>query len=61
MSAYVLEVDEGGLADANGRVREARLLVNIAVPIRLVPGHPAPVYVIRKAEKKPEQPEERIM
>lgn len=59
VSAFVVEVREGGILGPNGP-EPALLVLNIAIPIRLRPGQPAPVYLVRQPDK-PEQPAERIM
>ena len=61
MAAYVLEVRNGGLVGPDGRPEPAMLILNIAVPIKMSPGAPAPVYVIRPSDKpKTEEPEEKV-
>ena len=56
LSAYVVEVRDGGLTDMNGHIEAALLVLNIAIPMRLSPGAPAPVYLIRESDKpKPKQ------
>ncbi len=58
VSAYVMEVRDGGLAGPDGKIEPALLLLNIAIPMRLPPGAPAHVYVVRASD----QPKtERVM
>ena len=60
MAAYVVEVKEGGLVDpVTNRPEPAVLVLNIAIPIKLPPGEPAPCYVIRQSDKP--KKEEKVM
>lgn len=53
MTAVVTEITEGGLVDGEGHISLAMLKVTVPIPIRLNPGQPAPVYLLKKAEPKP--------
>lgn len=60
VSAFVVEVRDGGLVGADGRQEPAVLVLNIATKINLPPGAPAPCYVIRPSDK-PNKEDERVM
>lgn len=49
VSAYVVRVSDGGLLGPNGP-EPALLLLQIAIPMRLQPGMPAPVYITRASD-----------
>lgn len=53
LAAYVIEVRDGGLAGADGKTEPALLVLQIAIPMKLNPGQPAPVYIIRASDKPP--------
>lgn len=62
VSAYVVEVKDGGLAGADGRVEPASLILNVALPMVLRPGQPAPVYIVRESDKPKHGPtKEQVM
>lgn len=64
LSAYCVEVKEGGLIGPDGQPEPATLILNIALPIKLRPGAVAPCYVVRERVKKAEEEEkqeERVM
>ena len=50
MAAYVVEVSDGGLVGADGRPEPAKLILHIGIPMKLNPGAPAPVYIIRESD-----------
>lgn len=58
VSAYVVKIEEGGIIGPNGP-QPALLLLQIAIPMRLNPGQPAPCYVVRQSDKP--NPEEVLM
>lgn len=51
LAAYVTEVRDGGLAGADGKTEPALLVLQIAIPMKLNAGEPAPVYIIRASDK----------
>ena len=59
LSAYVIDVREGGIVGVDGRTEPATLVLQIAIPIKLSPGQPAPVYITRQTDRPKES--ERIM
>lgn len=58
VTAYVVRVEDGGLIGPNGP-QPALLLLQIAIPMKLNPGQPAPVYLVRQSDKP--KPEEAVM
>jgi len=59
LSAFVVDIKEGGLVGANGRPEPATLVLQVGIPIKLNPGQPAPCYVVRESDKPKE--EEKVM
>lgn len=51
LSAIVVEIREGGLVGADGRIEPALLVIQIGIPIRLAPGDRAPVYIVRASDR----------
>ncbi len=49
LSAFVVEIRNGGLADSSGHIEPALLVLNIAVPLKMNPGQNAQVYIVREA------------
>ncbi len=60
VSAYVLEIKNGGLAGSDGKIEPAMLILNIGLPMRLSPGASAPVYIVRDSDQ-PKGDKERVM
>ena len=58
VSAFVVSIEEGTLADASGRQKPSVLLLNIAIPLKLNPGQPAHVYITRESDKPADKPKE---
>ena len=50
MAAYVVEVSDGGLIGPDNRPEPAKLILHIGIPMKLNPGQPAPVYIIRESD-----------
>lgn len=66
VSAYVIQIKEGGLVEGTrGAPQPAELIVQAVFPIAIIPGHPAPVYFVRAADgaekEKIENSSERVM
>ena len=59
VSAYIVQVDEGGIADAHGRVSPATVVLQIVIPMRVNPDQPVPIYVTRESDKP--KGKERVM
>ena len=55
VSAYIVKVDEGGIADAHGRVAPATVVLQIVIPMRVNPDQPVPIYVTRESDKPKEK------
>jgi hypothetical protein len=55
VTAFVISCEDGGLAGPDGRVQPAMIVLQIAIPMKLPPGAPANVYLVREAERKEEK------
>ena len=61
VSAFVVEVKNGGLIGQDGRPEPAVLVCNITVPLKFRPGQPANCYVVQLSEQPvAEEPEEKV-
>ena len=50
VSAVVIAVSDGGLVGPNGPA-PATLLLQVALPMKLRPGDPAQVYIVRESDR----------
>lgn len=55
LTAFVVDMKDGGLVGADGRPEPARLVLSIGIPMKLNPGQVAPCYVVRQAEVAPDR------
>ena len=55
VSAYIIQVDQGGIADAQGRVSQPTVVLQIVIPMRVNPNLPVPIYVTRESDKPKEK------
>ena len=60
VTAYVIDIQENGVADLQGRVRPPTLVLQIAIPMQVPMGTNAPCYIVRESEK-PKEEKARIM
>ena len=55
VSAYIVQVDQGGIADAHGRVSPATVVLQIVIPMRVNPDQPVPISAAGESEKPKEK------
>ena len=61
LSAYVVEIREGGLVDKAGRKEPALLVLQIGIPMKISPGEPAPVYIVHESDRPKSEEKARVM
>lgn len=61
VTAFVVDIQDGTIADANGRVQPPTLLLQIMIPMRIGPTMTAPVYVVQDSDKPKQAGKARVM
>ncbi len=59
VSAYVVEVQDGGIAGPDGRPQPPVLVLSVAIPMKLRPGQAAPIYVTHPPAFVRKEPSEK--
>ena len=59
VTAFVADIQPGGLAGPNGQIQPAMLILQIHIPMKMNPGQRAPVYLVKQGEK-PESDERKL-